>query len=617
MYHVDTGVGTLPLFGLQGAYQNQSGNPILGPSGRLRFVSLQDDVGGVGASHATCSWNGQDWFNVSQTSTLSPQSSSGSIQSFSLGCSVVDLLNNVGGIRWLNGTVDVQSPSVTLGIGIGSLLSDNSTFNVSCSDSAGCNLVGIDARFNIGSSTTWHSISLSGSSSGVVLSTLLNVTGSGTITFFMRADDLLDNSINQSSSNFQYLHGPPTVALTITSNHSGSYIDGNLSFLVTPSIGWHSGISVNLTVEHSANSSRLFDGVLNQSNSSQTYLDLSEGQLWSNSTICDVLSRCSSTSVHLNVDLTGPSAPLYSITDGYLLANQSRIVHGGATVVVSRGLDSGSGVSQTVCTGSNGQVTFSTQQVSLYIQSLVSPGVWSDVQCSSLDSVGNGGGQVQFTIRRDDSSPLISLSDGSNSAVIAPSNWYNATCTDDVLRNLLSLEVESNGTVVYQMNTTGDISIRYGTISTLGAGGYLTFILNCSDVAGNHETDSRVLEWLPSLDASSISVSGVISGGSHYVATTQTVSLSNPRSDVYHEVRYIVNGTSGSWERMNSISFSLNELNSATFVHGASLRIETRVLKDGCTLTNSSISTFGTTRASSSRMGLTSVSIEKPGSQLS
>ena len=592
MYHVDSGVGTLPIIGLQGTYLNQSGNPILGPNGRLKIISLHDDQGGVGASHASCTWNGQDWFSVNQNGTLSTQYSSGSIQTFSLGCSVVDLLDNVGTVQWRNGTVDVQAPTITFNIGSGSLLSDNSTFNVSCSDSSGCGLISIAARFNNGSSNSWYSISLGGPSSSVYLSTLLNVSESGTLTFFVNSEDYLDNSINQSSSNFQYLHGTPTVSLTIQSNHSGAYVNGNLSFLVTPSVTWSSGITVNLTVEQAGNQSRLFDGMVNQSTSNQNYYNLSEGGLWSNSTICDALSRCSTTSILQYVDLTGPSTPLYSITDGYLLSNQSRIAQGSAAVNVSEGLDSGSGVSRTVCIGSNGQVTFSTQQVSIFIQSLVPSGVWSNIRCYSIDSVGNNGTQFQLTLRRDDTAPQFSLNDNSISSVITPSKWYNATCTDETQRNLLNLEIESNETILYQTNTTGDISIRYGTLSTLGAGSHLTFTLNCSDAAGNYETDSRILEWLPALDASTISVTGLINGENSYVTTAQTVSLSNPRSDVYHEVRYILNGTYGNWMRVNSTSFALNSLNTSAFENGMSLQIGVRVLMDGTLLTNSSLSTL-------------------------
>ena len=72
------------------------------------------------------------------------------------------------------------------------------------------------------------------------------------------------------------------------------------------------GINVSMTVTHSSSSTLLYNGSLNQSSSQQSYNNLSEGQLWINLAICDILSRCSNSTVLLYVDNTPPSVPSYS-----------------------------------------------------------------------------------------------------------------------------------------------------------------------------------------------------------------------------------------------------------------------------------------------------------------
>ena len=301
---VDESVGTLPNYSISGAAINQSGNPILGATGSISITSLQDDVGGVGASHANCTWDNSTWSIANLSSVLVPPSTSGADVQFSLGCAVVDLLGNTGSIKWINGSVDQIKPVISYSISSGSLLSYNSSFNVTCTDSNGCSLSKISVEFNNGSNSFWNSITISGSSSGVSIASILNTSSSGTVTFYSISTDQLGNTRNQSSSTFQYLHDLPTLSTSISSENSGSYIDGNLTFTLTPSSGWMTGINVTLLVEHSNSSSDLFSGSINQSLENQTFSNLSEGQLWINATICDILSRCSNSTVQLFVDNT-------------------------------------------------------------------------------------------------------------------------------------------------------------------------------------------------------------------------------------------------------------------------------------------------------------------------
>ena len=66
-----------------------------------------------------------------------------------------------------------------------------------------------------------------------------------------------------------------------------------------------------------------------------------------------------------------------------------------------------------------------------------------------------------------------------------------------------------------------------------------------------------------------------------------TVTISNSRSDVYHEYRYIINGSSGSWITENSTSFTLNVGDGND---SKNLRIQLKVLKEGTSLSNTTYS---------------------------
>ena len=584
---VDNSVGTFPNYSIQGSAINKSGNPILGPSGYIGIASLQDDVGGVGYSHANCTWDNSTWFNSNLTSVMIPSSTSGSNVSFNLGCSIVDLLGNQGAFKWINGEVDSIKPAISYNITSGSLLSSNSSFNISCTDKNGCSLSQVTIFFNNGSNSLWKSTTISGSTSGVTISSLLNATSSGTMTFYSIATDQLGNSRNQSSVSFQYLHDLPTIITTINSENSGSYIDNNLTFTVIPSSGWMTGINVSMTVKHSNSTTFSYNGSVNQSTSQQTYNNLSEGDIWINTTICDLLSRCSNSTVHLYVDNTAPSAPSFSISGGYQYQNQSYLLQGSSIFVVQRGSDTASKTLKTVCNSSNSVVSFTTSQNSISVQSMIGSEEWSTIYCKSTDKVGNVGNSAQITIRRDDTSPTVSISDQSISGIIAPSKWYNSTCNDNVLVENQNLKVFSNSNLLYQTNSTGNISIRYGSISNLGANGLIDIELTCTDEAGNEKTDSRRLEWLPYLSPSTISVSGIQQNSTYFVTDQATITISNPRSDVYHEYRYIINGTTGSWITENSTSFTLNVGDGND---SKNLRIQLKVLKEGTSFSNTTYS---------------------------
>ena len=584
---VDNSVGNLPNYSISGAAINQSGNPILGATGSISITSIQDDVGGVGASQANCTWDNSNWSIANLSSVLVPPSTSGADVPFSLGCAVVDLLGNTGSVKWINGSVDLIKPAISYSISSGSLLSYNSSFNVTCTDSNGCSLNRISIFFNNGSNSFWNSINISGSSSGVSIASILNTTSSGTVTFYSISTDQLGNTKNQSSSTFQYLHDLPTLSTSISSENSGSYIDGNLTFTITPSSGWMTGINVTLLVEHSNSSSDLFSGSINQSLQSQTFNNMSEGQVWINATICDKLSRCSNSTVQLFVDNTAPTTPTFVISSGHQYQNQSRLLRGNNVIIVNEGIDSASDILRTICSDNDSQISFTINRTSFSTQSFVKSEDWSTISCYSIDQVGNIGDTSQITIRRDDTSPSISISDQSQSGIIVPSKWYNSTCTDNVLIENQRLIITANGTTLYDTNSTGTISIRYGTISNLGPNRQISFELICTDEAGNQQTNSRTLEWLPHLTPSTITISGLQQNGIFYVTDSASVTVSNSRSDVYHEYRYIINGSAGNWIVENSTSFSLDlgEGNDSK-----NLRLELRVKMQGTSFSNTTFS---------------------------
>ena len=107
---------------------------ILGPTGRLVPGNPSDDSGGVGPSHVSCSWDGTNWFNAQASATYAPSGSPGSVQNYTFGCRSVDLLGNQGPITWLNGSVDLEAPTITLQPSSGNTIGPNSTISTNVSD---------------------------------------------------------------------------------------------------------------------------------------------------------------------------------------------------------------------------------------------------------------------------------------------------------------------------------------------------------------------------------------------------------------------------------------------------------------------------------------------------
>ena len=107
---------------------------LLGSDGRLVPGLPSDDSSGVGGSHTSCSWDGTNWFQTQLTSSYAPTSTQGSVSSFTFACRSVDLLGNEGPITWLNGSVDLQPPSIALSPNPSETIGLNSTLVLNTSD---------------------------------------------------------------------------------------------------------------------------------------------------------------------------------------------------------------------------------------------------------------------------------------------------------------------------------------------------------------------------------------------------------------------------------------------------------------------------------------------------
>ena len=112
-------------------------------------------------SHASCSWDGANWFNAQASATYAPSGSLGFVQNYTFGCRSVDLLGNTGPITWLNGSVDLEAPTITLQPSSGNTIGPNSTISTNVSDSNGIQSSTLKLTWTNGASTLYNNVSLS------------------------------------------------------------------------------------------------------------------------------------------------------------------------------------------------------------------------------------------------------------------------------------------------------------------------------------------------------------------------------------------------------------------------------------------------------------------------
>ena len=157
---------------------------LLGASGRLVPGAASDDSSGVGGSHALCSTDGSSWFQVSSGSSYAPSSNSGSVEPFTFACRSVDLLGNEGPITWLNGSVDLQAPTLSLSPNAGETIGLNNTLSLNTSDSNGIAATSLLLTWSNGSSTSSTNVSISTLNWSNSIGQLFTGLSDGTITAF-------------------------------------------------------------------------------------------------------------------------------------------------------------------------------------------------------------------------------------------------------------------------------------------------------------------------------------------------------------------------------------------------------------------------------------------------
>jgi|GEM_PF-3114237 len=583
-YIVDRTISIAPSMQFVGRTFTKNGNIFLGPSSGITLNNGGDDVGGVGIASTSCSWDASTWFNASSLGTLIPSSSYGSVEAFNLQCRGIDLLGNLGPIVWSNGSTDAEAPTTVFGIPAGTLLSESTVLNSSCSDTLGCSLKSIVAKFTVGGTDTWHHRTLSGSSASHLLSGLFTATSQGTVSFYVMAEDNVGNTANVSTSTYEYVHGVPTVSISIQSPHHLNYVSSNLSFSVLPSTGWLSGINVHLTMTNFDNSTEFINSTINQSTSTQSQVNLAEGQIRVTLQICDQLSRCSQSVILLIVDRTGPSAPQIDIPAGFLLNNGSVVGRSATLGTVASGIDGGSSTYETICSSALLNSTFTSNQSVMQFISLLNSSEWATLSCVSFDSVGNIGNHTNVTLFRDDYKPELTLSALPVDGVVTPSTEFTYSCFDEY-SGQLTLLIQNGGTTVYRANSSSTLTSTFGNILPEIAYSNMQIIVQCSDAVGNSNLSISHSEWLPYLLPSNFSILSGQNSNVTFVSGLSTIVVNNPRQDVNHYIRYVGGGQVSNWTLLSALTMNLSDLN-FTIADGEDIRFELRVNKSGTTLQN-------------------------------
>ena len=583
VYDVDQSIGTMPNIALVGTNQIRNNATFLGADGGYQLLSNYDDGWGIGLHQVSCSWNGGEWFGTSISNLLAPPSLSNAVTGYSLRCRNVDLLGNIGQIGWWNGSIDLEKPELSFSTLVGMPLSSNSQINMSCSDSAGCELVSLTAIYSEGVQQTNFQNSLSSNETSFVLSQLLNVTSQGTVQFSIQAKDRLNNTKIITTPSYLYLHNTPTVAIDILSEFSGSYVSENLTITLSPSSGWNSGLTLNMTLQYAQNGTMIRESIINSSSSSQIFSSLAEGDVWLNSSLCNTIGNCSNSASLLTVDSSAPEAPNLLLSDGVTLTNGSFVAGSAALFNITNGIEWGAGIHSTNCSTTNLWRSTSVSGSLYSIGVLAMSNQWVEISCTSTDKVGNTGSSSSFIVYRDDLRPSINSSHLPNDLVITPGIYFNTTCIDLFSTSFRATFV-SGGQIIAQVNSSASYSILAEDL--LGVTSYpsVQYNLTCTDASGNKNTSTKNFEWLPYLEPSQLQVSSISKGSENYLSNSTIISTTNSRSDIIQHVRLISTTNNGSWFSISS-SIEVGELNFSV-VDQTAIRIQIRVTRLGCGLSN-------------------------------
>ncbi|WP_338174562.1 hypothetical protein [Candidatus Poseidonia alphae] len=586
IFFVDVGVGTAPSLSYTGPSTSVNGTVVLGSDSRVELGLLSDDAGGVGVSTASCSYGGSTWFNATSNASFSPPSSENTYSEFQLRCKIIDMLGHEGTLSWLNGSVDVITPSINFSLLNNAVVSPSTSVSIGCIDSSGCSLTQIAAKYQSGSTIIWYTTNVSGPSFSGSLSSWISSTNSGYIELYAVAEDNVGNFLNSSVNGIVFLYGPPTLSTRVDSTSHEHYLLSNASFTFIPSTGWVSGLLLNISITHVSNASPLFSGIINQTTASVTYTNLTEGSLWVNSTICDATSRCTNATQHFIIDLTGPSMPSIFSADSVALQNGSLVLQSGDDLMFSSGSDGGSGTSFTRCNGTGGIMTFSSANSSTGVQSILSSNTWDEIRCVSYDHLGNLGSVNQTQAFLDTLGPQLSTTIGDFDGVVVPQTWFNVSCSDNFMQGTLNLRFFNGLSLLDEFNGTSSISVKFDDIINLNSNQNITTILLCYDLAGNSATQQDSLEYLHGLEAGQLALDVFNDGNVLFINNASVVQLSHDRSDVDYRYRILSNGTYSSWILFTGQS---SVLNLSTYSHLDNIRIQHEVSFGNSSLVNTSL----------------------------
>ena len=197
---------------------------ILGPTGRLVPGSPSDDANGSGPSHASCSWDGTNWFRAQANSSYAPTGSPGSVQNYTFGCRSVDLLGNQGPITWLNGSVDLKAPTITLQPSSGNTIGPNSTISTTVSDSNGIQSSTLKLTWTNGTSTLYSNVSLGNANYSATLSQLFSGLGDGTVSADLIVVDSVGNTQSILGTSWTLNTSVPSISVILSGDYSGQFV---------------------------------------------------------------------------------------------------------------------------------------------------------------------------------------------------------------------------------------------------------------------------------------------------------------------------------------------------------------------------------------------------------
>ena len=562
-YSVDNSNGHNIPISISGTHVNTP-DLILGPSARLVPATASDDASGVGGSHAWCTSDGNNWFQSNNGASYPPNSVTGSVEPFVFACRSVDLLGNMGPITWMNGTVDLEDPTVQMSPSPSVTIGLNNSITVNMSDSNGIQSAVLELEWSNGitSQTSTNSIGTQNWSSS--LGQLFQGLTDGTVTANLIVTDNLGNVETISGTSWNLNTSTPLVSVTLSGNYVGLFVtnDSTNFHINLPSGGW-SGLWSNYTMEDDSGNN-VASGNITSSSTIQP-VDLIEGNLTLTITTGDSLGRIGVQSFIYTVDNSnGYNIPI-SIS-GTHVNTPDLILGPSARLVPATASDDASGVggSHAWCT-SDGNNWFQSNNGASYPPNSVTGSVEPFVfACRSVDLLGNMGPITWMNGTVDLEDPTVQMSP-SPSVTIGLNNSITVNMSDSNGIQSAVLELEWSNGITSQTSTnsigTQNWSSSIGQLFQGLTDGTVTANLIVTDNLGNVETISGT-SW--NLNTSTPLVSVTLSG--NYVGLFVTNDSTN-----FH-INLPSGGWSGLWSNYTMEDDSGNNVASGNITSSSTIQ---------------------------------------------